>query len=151
MTFESEAASIPVSWNHWSEDIDYGTGPVDYYYVHYERNGIDQMEKVFSSPVNLTDVVLGFTYNVAISVVRIIDSTKYEGTRGPNVTVRLPCGGKNSSTVVKVFKIISLNEQIFGPCIKIYGQNQWPTRNNIHSQADKCILTGHISRDPVSV
>ena len=91
-----EEASIHVSWVHWSKEIDYGTGPVDYYYVHYDKDGVEQMEKAFTSPVNLT-VAQGVTYNVAISAVRVINSTEYEGRLGPNVTVRLPCGGKNSS------------------------------------------------------
>ena len=99
-----EAASIHVSWNHWSEDIDYGTGPVDFYYVHYERDRVGQMKKAFTGPVNLTDVAQGGTYNVAISAVRVIESTEYKGTRGPNVTVRLPCGGKNSS--ISVFNYV---------------------------------------------
>ena len=95
-----EAASIEVSWDHWSKDIDYGTGPVAFYNVHYERNGVYQMEKAFASPVNLVDVAHGGTYTIWVSVVRDVEGTEYEGIRGPEVTVRFPCGGENPKNYV---------------------------------------------------
>ena len=95
VSIDIEAASIEVSWDHWSTDIDYGTGPVAFYNVHYERNGIDKTVSAFTSPVKLVDIVQGGTYIIWVSVVRNVENIEYEGSRGPEVTVRLPCGGKN--------------------------------------------------------
>ena len=101
----NESVSIEVSWNHWSEAVDYGTGPVTSYNVHYERNGVDQIERASTSPVNLVDVAQGGTYTIWVGAVREIGGIEYEGSHGPDLTVRIPCGGKNCISYSKFQKL----------------------------------------------
>ena len=90
-----DIVGIRINWKHWSEAVDYGTGPVDFYYVHFWSEGIDNKEKALSSPHILTDIVRGVFYDYWVGAVREIGGIEYEGSPGPDVTVQIGCGGKN--------------------------------------------------------
>ena len=86
---------IEISWKYWSEATDYGTGPVNFYYVHYWSEGIDNKQKASSSPASINDIVRGVYYTYWVSAVREIGGIEYEGSPGPDITVLVGCGGKN--------------------------------------------------------
>ena len=83
--------TIEVSWKDWSQADDYGTGPVDFYYVHFWSEGIDNKEKASSSPIIFTDIERGVFHTIWVGAVRAIDGIEYEGNPGPNVTIRINC------------------------------------------------------------
>ena len=89
---EDATASMAVSWDYWSQDIDYGTPPVLGFVVHYGKGSFTNT----ISTVNETDVTIlnlsrGSDYIVAIAVV---GKDSIEGMLSPTVATRIKCNGE---------------------------------------------------------
>ena len=84
-------ASMTVSWDYWSQDIDYGTGPLAYFIVHYGKGTFTDTVDTYDPEKTIPNLSRGPDYSIAVGVVGIDNA---EGMLSPTVTSRIECNGE---------------------------------------------------------
>ena len=92
VTTNDATASVTVSWDNWSQDIDYGTGPVAYFIVHYGKGTFTDTLDIYNTvEVTIPNLSRGPDYIIAVGVV---GKDNAEGMLSPTVTSRIKCNSE---------------------------------------------------------
>ena len=88
---DDATASMAVSWDYWSQDVDYGTPPVINFIVHYGKSTFTNILSTYDSEATILNLSRGPDYVIAVAVVGKNDA---EGVLSPKVIARIKCNGE---------------------------------------------------------
>ena len=88
---DNSAASISVSWDAWSETVDYGTGPVYGFVFYYGKGAITYSRRTSHMTEMISNLTRGPEYVFAVTVVGVDGA---EGVYSPMAIARVECNGK---------------------------------------------------------
>ncbi|KAJ8040627.1 Receptor-type tyrosine-protein phosphatase T [Holothuria leucospilota] len=83
---------VLVIWDLWRSGVDYGTGPVEYYVVQHERNGVSSKVNVTGYSVFLEGLDPLETYSISVAAVKEVERTGLSGPFSTPVSVTSSCG-----------------------------------------------------------
>ena len=88
---DNAAASISVSWDNWSQNIDYGTRPFFGFVFHYGKGSLTNTKRTYQTTEIVTNLERGHNYVFAVAIVGIDEKP---GILSPVVEARVECSGK---------------------------------------------------------
>ena len=98
VTATATSTSVTITWNAWNQDIDYGTGPVDYYKVYYWKTDSAISPSTFQvsseSSTDITDLFPETMYNFSVAAVKTYKML--EGPRSIDTFAITGCGGMSN-------------------------------------------------------